>query len=170
MAWRPFGARPLSKAMLTQKNAHICVLRPQRVDTSTILLIWSKVSQSCADALKVIILLVQHNALSEKSHPVANTQNITQHTNHLNIVSTEDLQSRLLSYAAITLMRGLNPSCVLFRRMTGTDCSVAALPGLDDGTMAVLKVPVDHQLGTPTGCDDRKLAKNARNFSLTTGR
>ena len=31
MAWCPFGVKPLSKAMLTQKNSHICVIRPQRV-------------------------------------------------------------------------------------------------------------------------------------------
>ena len=31
MDWRLFGAKALSKAMLTQKNAHICVIRPQSV-------------------------------------------------------------------------------------------------------------------------------------------
>ena len=31
MAWRPFGTKPLSKAMLTQDLSHICVIRPQCV-------------------------------------------------------------------------------------------------------------------------------------------
>ena len=31
MAWRPFGAKPLSKAMLTQINVHLRVTRPQWV-------------------------------------------------------------------------------------------------------------------------------------------
>ena len=33
MGWRPYGAKPLSKAMVTQIDAHFCVTRPQTVKT-----------------------------------------------------------------------------------------------------------------------------------------